>query len=632
MQHFLLIMGVSGSGKTTIGKSLSQSLGLPYIEADDAHPPENVTKMKSGQPLNDDDRWPWLNNLATKMKASASTGFVVSCSALKQKYRDFLQTRFDSTLQIVFLDGSFELIKKRMDARENHFMPTALLQNQFDNLERPTDAIIADIQQDLTEITADIINQLNMKNDQPTVDLGLIGLGVMGKSLARNFASRGLRVGVYNVPFPGEETVVEDFTNQFSDLNFLSATSIENLVSQLKTPRIILLMVKSGDPVDELIEKLRPHLTNSDLIIDAGNSYFKDSIRRSEYCDQQGLEFVGMGVSGGEKGALEGPSIMPAGSDVAKKRLLPILQKIAAVADEKPCVNWVGQDGAGHFVKMIHNGIEYADMQILSEAYAVGKQFLTKNNPDLADIFAEWNDSLHQSYLLEITIQILRKKQDGNSLLEQILDVAGHKGTGLWTTKEALDLGVPAPTITSAMNERILSSKKVLREKLTDGKNEPMSTANSLDKVVFKNAILFARLIALAEGFYLIRQAAKKYNWTFKMADLAQIWRGGCIIRSEMLKVVIDAFDHQPDAEHLFAIPIFREKIEELLPNAKAIVGQISETDIAIPAISAALNYYKSLHTNYLAINLIQAQRDFFGAHTYRRLDNREEAVHTEWE
>lgn len=471
-----------------------------------------------------------------------------------------------------------------------------------------------------------------MKNNQPTGNLGLIGLGVMGKSLARNFASRGLRVGVYNVPFPGEETVVKDFTTEFSDLNFLPANSIEHLVSQLKTPRIVLLMVKSGDPVDELIEKLRPYLTKSDLIIDAGNSYFKDTIRRSDYCQKLGLEFVGTGVSGGEKGALEGPSIMPAGSDIAEERLLPILEKIAAVADGKPCVNWVGQDGAGHFVKMVHNGIEYADMQTLSEAYAIGKKCLAKNNEDLADIFDGWNDSLHQSYLLEITIQILRKNENGSSLLEQILDVAGHKGTGLWTTKEALDLGVPCPTITSAMNERILSSKKALREELSDGENESISTTKSLNKAAFENAILFARLIALSEGFYLIRQAAKKYGWTFKMSDLAQIWRGGCIIRSEMLKLVIDAFDSQPDAEHLFAVPVFRKKVDELLPYAKEIIGQISETDIAIPAISASLNYYKSLHTNYLAINLIQAQRDFFGAHTYRRLDNREEAVHTEWE
>ncbi|MFT6358061.1 MAG: 6-phosphogluconate dehydrogenase, partial [Saprospiraceae bacterium] len=493
-------------------------------------------------------------------------------------------------------------------------------------------AIVVNIDQNLSAITTAITNQLSMRKEQLTGDLGLIGLGVMGKSLARNFASKGLRVAVYNLPFSGEETVVEDFTNQFTDLNFLPSISIQHLVSQLKTPRIILLMVKSGAPVDELVEKLSPHLDKNDLIIDAGNSYFKDSIRRFNHCQNVGLEFVGMGVSGGEKGALEGPSIMPAGSDTAKKRLLPILQKIAAVADGKPCVNWVGQDGAGHFVKMIHNGIEYADMQILSEAYAIGKQCLTNSNDELADIFDGWNDSLHQGYLLEITVQILRKKQKSSSLLEQILDVAGHKGTGLWTTKEALDLGVPAPTITAAMNERILSSKKTLREELSSKYNSQITLKKDLSKDTFQDAILFARLVAVAEGFYLIRQAAKRYNWTFSMADLAQIWRGGCIIRSEMLKVVIEAYESQPDAEHLFEVPVFQKYVNALFSNAKELVGQMSETNIAIPAISAALNYYKSLHTNYLSINLIQAQRDFFGAHTYRRLDNREEAIHTDWE
>lgn len=489
----------------------------------------------------------------------------------------------------------------------------------------------------------------NILKEKATI--GVLGLGVMGKSLARNFASRNIKTAVYNMPLKGEENITKNFVKAFPYSNFLLGENLTAFISKLETPRIILLMIKAGEPVDEMIEKLTPILEKGDMIIDAGNSFYKDSIRRFNHLKNEDLEFVGMGVSGGEEGALKGPAIMPAGSDTAKEKLLPILQKIAAVADEQPCVQWVGQDGAGHFVKMVHNGIEYADMQLLTEIYAIGKHILKYSNDEIADFLEHWKDSAHDSYLLDITIDILRFKEDGNSLLEEILDVAGHKGTGLWTVKMALDLGVPIPTISAAMNERILSGKKKLREVLSpleslspnplkgesvlasasEDKEKPDSPFRGLGGNSLQTTFLFARLIALAEGFDLIKTAAQNYNWKIDMAAVAQLWRGGCIIRSDMLKMVIEAFEKEPNAPHLFATKIFGD----FLKNNEAIAfndfSEIVKCNVPTPALSAAFNYYKSLKTNYLSINLIQAQRDYFGAHTYRKTKERDKIFHTKW-
>ena len=620
-------MGVSGSGKTTVAKGLCTHFQLPFIEADEAHPKANIKKMQSGHPLNDKDRLPWLQRLAEIMLLNEENGFVLACSALKASYRSILTKHLSHPLTIVHLVGSFELIKNRMDQRAGHFMPSSLLHAQFADLEAPLNAITVSIDQSPELIIKEII--LKMKATQPA-QLGLIGLGVMGKSLARNFASKGISMAVYNSPLPGEETAVQDFLEKYPAENIQGADSIPNLISRLNAPRKLLLMVKSGDPVDELIDKLLPHLDHGDIIIDAGNSYFKDSIRRHEYLSPQGIDFVGAGVSGGEKGALLGPAIMPAGSENAKNQLLPMLQKIAAVADGKPCVDWVGNDGAGHFVKMVHNGIEYADMQLLTEVYGLYKYAFGLDNQSIANALAVWNDGLHQSYLLDITLQILQKEENNSSLLEQILDVAGHKGTGLWTVKEALDLGVPTPTIAAAMNERILSGQKSLRESLPQ---LAQATANADDyNEMIQKGMLFARLVALAEGFFLIQQASKKYGWNTPMKDIAQIWRGGCIIRSEMLIPIMEAFAAAPDATHLFAIASFQQLLQKLLPQAQSLVAFAATTKVATPALTATLNYYKSMHETYLPINLIQAQRDYFGAHTYKRLDNRTTSFHTVWE
>lgn len=628
-----LVMGVSGCGKSTIAKELSIALQIPFIEADNFHPEPNIAKMKNGQALTDEDRLPWLQNLAQALQKNERNGGVLACSALKESYRATLNSLIHSPLQIIYLKGNFETIQKRMEERTGHFMPSHLLQSQFDALEEPQNVWTFDIKNNPKKIISQILEKTKMDSNNNTLaDIGIIGLGVMGKSLARNFASKSFKVAVYNAPLPGEENVVQDFVVKFSDLDFISSNSLLDFVKKIKPSRVILLMVKSGDPVDQLIDQLLPHLKKEDMIIDAGNSYFKDTIRRFQFLEKQGIEFVGMGVSGGEEGALKGPAIMPAGSDSSKNKLLPMLKKIAAVADQQPCVNWIGSDGAGHFVKMIHNGIEYADMQLLTEAYAIAKHSLQIENNEIADHFSPWKKSAHNSYLLDITIDILRFKKDGHYLLENILDVAGHKGTGLWTVREALELGVPAPTITAAMNERILSGKKDLREELAS-KNDNLINDYEVSKILshLEDAILFARLIALAEGFYLIQQACKKYDWKMNMAQVAQLWRGGCIIRSDMLKIIITAFEEQPNAEHLFAIPSFSNILKQKRKSASILLSETAKSKVSTPALSAAMNYHKSLNTNYLPINLIQAQRDYFGAHTYRTLEERNTSFHTKW-
>lgn len=657
MSHCLLVMGVSGSGKTTIGKLLAERLNLPFLEGDDFHPKANILKMKSGQPLNDDDRQPWLENLAKAGRKNEKTGFVMASSALKESYRKTLNSLTNNELQIIFLDGSFDLIKNRMEQRAGHFMPSDLLKSQFDALEKPKNATIFDISISQEKIINSILKNIEK------ADIGIIGLGVMGKSLARNFAGKNIRTAVYNLPFPGEENVTNDFVEKYADLNFLGGKTQADFLDKLKSPRVILLMIKAGAPVDEMVEKLTPQLDKGDIIIDAGNSFFKDSIRRFEYLKKSEIEFVGMGVSGGEEGALKGPSMMPAGSASAKKRLLPMLRKVAAVADEKPCVDWVGEDGAGHFVKMVHNGIEYADMQLLSEIYAIGKGVFNLKNDAIADILDDWKSTPHDSYLLDITIDILRFHENGKPLLEEILDIAGHKGTGLWTVTEALELGVPIPTISSAMNERILSGKKGLREELSgvsplrpltgEPYRERLSQSDSNPPIGFANlgghvapgrvpplggggglhqTFLFARLVALAEGFDLIKTASEKYGWNIKPAEVAQLWRGGCIIRSEMLKMIIEAFEKEPDAPHLFTTKTFADFFNKNEKTTLEFFAEISKSNVPTPALSAAISYYKSLNTNYLAINMIQAQRDYFGAHTYRRLDDRDNSFHADWQ
>jgi len=456
-------------------------------------------------------------------------------------------------------------------------------------------------------------------------DIGVLGLGVMGKSLARNFANKGVKVSVYNVPLKGEENVTNDFVQQYDEGGFYGANSLTDFVNSLSSPRQILLMIKSGQPVDEMMNQLIPILDKGDCIIDAGNSFFKDSQRRHEYAHHQGIHFVGMGVSGGEEGALKGPSIMPAGTQHSKESLLPLLEKIAAKKNGEPCVRWIGKGGAGHFVKMVHNGIEYADMQMITEIYAIYKWGLGYDNKQIANKFESFNKSIHNSYLVEITIDILRKKIDDSYVLDEILDVAGHKGTGMWTSREALELGVAVPSITAAMNQRIISSYKSIRKDF----HQPIKSTSIDANISIEKALLAGRLNALAEGFHLMYIASKHYDWDLNMQDIAAVWRGGCIIRSEMLPLIMEAFEE--DISHLYYSSTFKNILDEAMNHLNLLIGTCTTTGIPLPSLNAASEYYKSMTCNNLSINLIQAQRDYFGAHTYRTIDNPELPKHTQW-
>ncbi len=464
--------------------------------------------------------------------------------------------------------------------------------------------------------------------------IGVLGLGVMGKSLAKNLANKGFKVAVYNLPLKGEEQVVANFAAQNPSTFFFPAKDILQFVESLDRPRKILLMVKSGEPVDLVIDLLQPHLEKGDILIDGGNSHFKDTIKREISLANQGLYYVGMGVSGGEKGALEGPSIMPAGKKEVKPLLLPILEKIAAKTEEgEACVDWIGEDGSGHFVKMVHNGIEYADMQIWAETYTILKRLFGGNQATMAEYLKEWEDTLHHSYLLEITLQILRYQEDGKDILPQILDVAGHKGTGLWTVKEALELGVPIPTIAAAMNSRITSAHRPLRLRLAKQWQKPIvhhfDPASILQ--LLSDAILAARLIALAEGFHLLSEASKSYNWNLSLPNIAKIWRGGCIIRSKMLLEIVTAFEAEENISHLFESASFVSLLASKIPALQKVLLLLSDLRLPFPAVTAALQSYYALHEGYSSVNLIQAQRDCFGAHGYKKVEEGDKICHSEW-
>lgn len=615
-------MGVSGCGKSTVGSRLAELLGVAFLEGDDFHPESNKEKMSSGHSLNDLDRQPWLEKLNFELRNRPSC--VLSCSALKESYRNLLTADLDSYC-FLHLEGEFDLIHERMKSRSSHFMPASLLKSQFDALERPSQAYHIDISQSIDDIVKIATAQITMNKSK----IGLLGLGVMGKSLARNIADKGNKTSVYNLPFPGEEEVVKDFVEKFEDLSFYGATDLGDFVNSLSKPRMIILMIKAGEAVDEMIGKLKPLLCENDMIVDAGNSFYKDTQRREAEMKAEGFHFVGMGVSGGEEGALNGPSIMPAGTAYAQKYLLPVLRDIAAKAKGEPCVQWVGPDGAGHFVKMIHNGIEYADMQLISELYEVCRKVFGLSNAEIADFFESF-DSIHKGYLLEISIDILRKKEGNSYVLDTILDVAGHKGTGMWTSREALEMGIAVPTITAAMNQRIISSYKELRKTLGSSPKNNIDFTTDWQRSL-ENGFLMARMQAHIEGFHLIQAASDKNGWNVNMASVSSLWRGGCIIRSAMLPVFMSSFTEDTKLEHLYLSKTIMSILQNSIKHAVAVNSLAQENSVSTPCFSAAIQYFLSVTTNELPINMIQAQRDYFGAHTYRTNEDPGTPRHTIW-
>lgn len=463
-------------------------------------------------------------------------------------------------------------------------------------------------------------------------NIGLIGLAVMGENLVLNMENNGYTVAVYN------RTVdkVEKFMNgRGKGKNFIGATSIEEFVNSLERPRKVMMLVKAGKPVDDFIEQLLPYLEKGDIIIDGGNSHFPDTIRRAKYVESKGLLYIGTGVSGGEEGALKGPSIMPGGSPAAWPHVKEIFQAISAKVDGEPCCDWVGQDGAGHFVKMVHNGIEYGDMQLICEAYHIMKSILDMNTDEMHDVFAEWNKGELDSYLIEITRDILGYKENGEVVVEKILDTAGQKGTGKWTAVAALDYGVPLTLIGEAVFSRILSSQKderVIASKVLEGPKPNFKGDKKQFIEDIRQALFASKIISYAQGYVLMREAAKEYGWELNNGGIAQMWRGGCIIRSIFLGKITDAFKTNPDLVNLMLDPFFTEKLHAAQKGWRNVVATAALNGIPVPAFSTALGYYDGYRTERLPANLLQAQRDYFGAHTYERIDKpRGEFFHTNW-
>ena len=467
-----------------------------------------------------------------------------------------------------------------------------------------------------------------------TADMGLVGLAVMGENLVLNMESHGFTVAVFNRTV---EKVDRFILGRGRGRNIIGARTIEELVESLKTPRKIMLMVKAGRAVDDFIELLVPLLAEGDIIIDGGNSNFQDSIRRTAALEAKGLMFIGAGVSGGEEGALTGPSIMPGGSPAAWPLVKPIFQAIAAkVENGVPCCDWVGENGAGHFVKMVHNGIEYGDMQLITEAYFILKNLLKLSADEMHGVFQEWNKGDLDSYLIEITRDILAfKDEDGQPLLDKILDTAGQKGTGKWAAISSLDLGVPLTLIGEAVYARCLSAEKEARVAASKVLHGP-EPAFQGDRQAFiediRRALFASKLVSYAQGYVLMRAAGAEYKWNLNFGGIALMWRGGCIIRSAFLRKIKEAYDRRPDLDNLLLDPFFRGKIESSQDSWRRVVASAVANGIWIPAMSTALNYFDGFRSERLPANLLQAMRDYFGAHTYERVDKpRGEFFHTNW-
>jgi 6-phosphogluconate dehydrogenase len=469
----------------------------------------------------------------------------------------------------------------------------------------------------------------------PRADIGLIGLAVMGQNIVLNMNDHGYTVAVFN------RTVskVDDFlANEAKGTNVIGTHSIEELSAALKKPRRIMLLVKAGKAVDDFIEVLLPHLEPGDIVIDGGNSHFPDTIRRTRYLESKGLLYIGTGVSGGEEGARRGPSIMPGGSPAAWPHVKEIFQSIAAKTPEgEPCCDWVGEDGAGHYVKMVHNGIEYGDMQLIGEAYHLMKEGLGLSNEEMHDVFARWNEGELDSYLIEITRDILAvKDEEGRDVLDLILDAAGQKGTGKWTAVSALDLGVPMTLVTEAVFSRSLSALKDERVAASAILEGPAAARFEGDRREFVEdvgrAIYASKIISYAQGYMLMREAADEHTWHINYGGVALMWRGGCIIRSRFLGKIRDAFTKNPDLHNLLLDEFFRSVIDRSQASWRRVVARAAQMGIPIPAMSAALAFFDGYRHAWLPANLVQAQRDYFGAHTYERVDQpRGQFFHTNW-
>lgn len=467
--------------------------------------------------------------------------------------------------------------------------------------------------------------------------VGVIGMAVMGKNLALNIESRGYEVAIFNRSRSKTEAVIVENPHK----KLIPQYSLEEFVSSLETPRRIILMVKAGFATDATIQSLLPLLDKGDILIDGGNTFFKDTIRRSEELANSGIHFIGMGVSGGEEGALKGPALMPGGQKEAYELVAPILEQIAAKApnDQEPCVSYIGENGAGHYVKMVHNGIEYGDMQLIAESYDIMRHLLGMEVDKIAQVFKEWNHGELDSYLIEITADILAKRDpvSGEAMVDVILDRAGNKGTGKWTSQSALDLGVPLPTITESVYARYISAMKEQRLKASETLSGPHHDPKRLEEKQqiwiekIRQALYFSKIMSYAQGFAQYHAASEEFEWKLNFGEIAKIFRAGCIIRAQFLQKISDAYTNNPELENLLLDDYFRNITDAYQASVREVVALSVQAGIPVPGFSSAIAYYDSYRTAILPANIIQAQRDYFGAHTYERHD-RPGSYHFLWD
>ncbi len=611
-------MGVSGSGKSTIGGALAKKLNFSFYDGDDYHPKANIEKMASGIPLEDNDRIEWLQSLNKLAQENEKLGAVIACSALKESYRKLLQRGLTSTLWVV-LEGSIELITQRIQSRKNHFMPVDLLKSQFATLEVPSYGIHLSIDGEIEDVVSEILKKMK-------TSIGLVGLGVMGTSLARNIARNGYSINLYNRRVSGlEEEVAQKKINEYRELsNSKGFEDLKNFIQSINRPRKIILLLTAGAVVDEVLLDLRPLLDPGDILLDCGNSFFEDSQRRFELLKSNGIHFLGVGVSGGEEGALKGPSMMPGGDVKAHQQVASLLEDIAAKTQSgEACTAYMGEGGAGHFVKMVHNGIEYAEMQLLAEIIEIAHKGMGLNYSEIALQLEKWNLGDLQSYLLESSCSILREKDDGGYILDRILDKASHKGTGSWSAVVAAQLGQPATMINAALNSRFISSQKNYRSKLS----KEMSFSTSLVKTSWENlekAYRIARIVNHHQGLSLIREASTKYQWSIDLSSVVSIWREGCIIASALL---YDLQEATKDNKLPLSFAAIQKRMVKDLNDYQNCLKSLLGSTIPTPCLSEAYTFYLQITQAESSASMIQAQRDYFGAHGFELKEGESEEL-----
>ena len=610
-----ILYGVSGAGKTTLGQAWAKTMSLPFYDADDFHPQANKDKMINGQALTDDDRWPWLEDIKTAFEQwEKKGGAVLACSALKEKYRSFLLNEHFIPLEFILLHASKDTIIQRMKSRE-HFMPVSLLDSQFDSLEKATYGTTINVEHSLE----DSLEQLK-KHTHNKANIGLYGLGVMGKNLALNIASKDFIIATYNRHIAGsEENIAQQLAADHPQFSMIPTDSVATFVQAIARPRKIILMIPAGKTIDLVIDQLLPYLSPGDIIMDGGNSHFEESIKRTAQLKEKRIHFYGVGISGGAKGARNGPALMPSGEREMYPYIAPILDRIAAKdSQNNPCSGWIGEAGAGHFVKMIHNGIEYGEMQLIAELYHALRFYGHQSNEEIATLFDGWQEGQTASYLLGISVKILRKKEGDKHLIDLILDKAGNKGTGNWSAKAAFELGTPFNVGSAALQARFISAFKEEREKASTFFDLEKKELH-IDFDQLEHAYQTARKINHAEGLQVLQNASKEYGWDLNLAAITRIWTNGCIIRSTLMEQWTQKLT-QPITSPLISL-INKTEASHGIKALAMFVQKGLGTFCPLPAHAAALNNILGWHSQQSSANMIQAQRDFFGQHSFKRID-----------